>query len=75
MSPTCQIDDAIAEALFAGRAVPDDLAPLTRVVAAFREAARQPVRPTGELAARMATGLFGRPPALTRAGRRPPAGR
>lgn len=53
-----QIDDAAIEALLTGQVVADELAPLARVVATCREAACQPVRPTGELAARMAAGAF-----------------
>lgn len=53
-----EIDDATAEAVLAGRCCAPDLEPLVRVVTTYREMGRRPVRPTGELAARMATGAF-----------------
>lgn len=52
------IDDATAETLLAGRPVDAPLQPLARAVRAYREVAHRPVQPTGELAARMATGAF-----------------
>lgn len=55
------LDDATAEALLAGRDVGHDLEQLRQVVLAYRDAARLPVPPRGELAVRMATGAF-RPP-------------
>lgn len=50
------INDATAEDLLAGRAVPADLEPLATVVRALRDVSRQPVPPSAELAARMAAG-------------------
>jgi hypothetical protein len=52
------IDDATAETLFAGGSVDADLRPLARAVRAYRDVGRQPVHPAGELAVRMATGVF-----------------
>jgi hypothetical protein len=56
MATPREIDDATAEALVAGGTVADDLEPLVRLLRAYREAARQPVRPCPVLATRMATG-------------------
>lgn len=56
------IDDATAEAVLAGHDVADELEPLRRLVVAYRDAARWPVPPRGELAVRMATGAFAPPP-------------
>jgi hypothetical protein len=78
-----QIDDATAEALFAGQPVPPALEPLIAALAAYRRAADRPVRPSRELAAALATGEFAatavpcRPVVWDRdgRGRRPAAGR
>lgn len=58
MNAPYELDDATAEAILAGRAVPGDLEPLARVVAMYRDAARRPVRPRGELAALLVTGAL-----------------
>lgn len=54
-----RIDDATAEAVLAGRAAAPELATLTGMLAACRRVADRPVRPRGELAARLASGGFG----------------
>jgi hypothetical protein len=58
MNAPYELDDATAEAILAGRAVPADLEPVARLVAMYRDAARWPVRPSGELAALLAKGGF-----------------
>lgn len=55
------IDDATAEALLAGGPVDGELQPLARAVRAYRDVGRRPVHPAGELAVRMATGVFTSP--------------
>jgi hypothetical protein len=52
------IDDASAEALLRGAAVPHEMEPLAGFVRAIRSTAGQPVRPSHELAERMASGVF-----------------
>ena len=52
------IDDASAEALLRGAAVPREMEPLAGFVRAIRSTAGQPVRPSRELAERMASGVF-----------------
>jgi len=52
------IDDASAEALLRGAAVPREMEPLAGFVRAIRSTAGQPVRPSRELAERMASGAF-----------------
>ena len=52
------IDDASAEALLRGAAVPREMEPLAGFVRAIRSTAWQPVRPSRELAERMASGVF-----------------
>jgi hypothetical protein len=51
------IDDASAEALLRG-AVPREMEPLAGFIRAIRSTAGQPVRPSHELAERMASGIF-----------------
>jgi hypothetical protein len=53
------LDDASVEAVIEGRLVPSDLYALASVVSVLRETARQPVRPSHELAAFMARGGCG----------------
>jgi hypothetical protein len=53
------LDDASVEAVLRGGTVAPDLVPLVDIVSAIRAAATQPVRPSGELAERMASGVFG----------------
>lgn len=52
------IDDATAEALLAGLPVRSELEQLAQLLQAMHETSRRPVRPTGELAAAMAVGVF-----------------
>ena len=52
------IDDASAEALLRGAAVPREMEPLAGLIRAIRSTAGQPVRPNRELAERMAAGVF-----------------
>jgi hypothetical protein len=52
------IDDASAEALLRGAAVPREMEPLAGFIRAIRSTAGQPVRPSRELAERMASGVF-----------------
>ncbi|SEF10323.1 hypothetical protein [Jiangella alba] len=64
MLPLHLLDEDAVEALLTGRPVTPGLAPLAGAVGQLRAAARQPVRPSEELARRMATGDFsGIPPA------------
>jgi hypothetical protein len=57
-----RIDDATAEALFAGRAVHPDLAALATAVQALRDVSQQPAPPpSAALAAMMAAGAFPAP--------------
>jgi hypothetical protein len=78
MNAPYELDDATAEAILAGRAVPADLEPLARVVAMYRDTARWPVEPRGELAALLVRGAFepaprrGRSAAAARKERRTP---
>ncbi len=53
-----ELDDATVEAVLRGGPVPADLEPLAAAVGALRTLPEQPVRPSAELAARMATGDF-----------------
>lgn len=53
-----ELDDATVEAVLRGGPVPADLEPLATAVGALRALSGQPVRPSDELAARMATGDF-----------------
>lgn len=52
------IDDATAEAVLTGAPVPSELAALDATIEVLRAIPEQPVRPSPELAARMATGDF-----------------
>ncbi len=52
------IDDASAEALLRDAAVPREMEPLAGFIRAIRSTATQQVRPSRELAARMASGVF-----------------
>ncbi|WP_053208242.1 hypothetical protein [Jiangella muralis] len=64
MLPLHLLDEDAVEALLTGRPVTPELAPLAGAVGQLRTAARQPVRPSDELARRLATGDFsGIPPA------------
>lgn len=65
MNTPRQIDDATAETLLRGGPVDAELWPLARAVRAYREVGRQPIEPSGELATRIATGVF-TPPAEER---------
>ncbi|MBB5787913.1 hypothetical protein [Jiangella mangrovi] len=58
MLPLHLLDEDTVEALLAGRPVTPGLAPLAGAVGELRAAARQPVRPSAELAQRMASGDF-----------------
>lgn len=58
MLPLHLLDDDTVEALLAGRPVTPGLAPLAGAVGELRAAARQPVRPSAELAQRLASGDF-----------------
>ncbi|TDD69533.1 hypothetical protein E1262_12905 [Jiangella aurantiaca] len=58
MLPLHLLDEDAVEALLAGRPVTPGLAPLAGAVGQIRAAARQPVRPSAELAQRMASGDF-----------------
>lgn len=58
MNAPRQIDDATAEMLLTGGPVEQEFEALVPVVQAYRALGRQPVAPRGELAARMATGVF-----------------
>ena len=58
MSTRRPLDDASVEAVLRGAQVPPELEPLAGVVQSFRSAAQGPVRPTTELAERMAAGVF-----------------
>ncbi|HEX6235124.1 MAG TPA: hypothetical protein VFZ63_18500 [Jiangellaceae bacterium] len=53
-----ELDDATVEAVLRGGHVPADLEPLAAALGTLRELQEQPVRPSAELAARMATGDF-----------------
>jgi hypothetical protein len=53
-----ELDDATIEALIRGEQVPRELEPLANALNAIRSAPHQPVRPSPELAARMADGDF-----------------
>lgn len=53
-----EIDDATAEAVLRGDDVPAEFEPLVSAIAALRSAPQPPVRPTAELATRMAAGDF-----------------
>jgi hypothetical protein len=58
MPPLREIDDVTAEAVLRGDDVPAHLEPLVTAIAALRATPEQPVRPSAELAARMAAGDF-----------------
>jgi hypothetical protein len=58
MNTLREIDDATAEALLRGGQVDAGLWPLARAVHAYREVGRRPIEPSGELATRIATGVF-----------------
>lgn len=58
MSTRRPLDDASVEAVFRGAQVPPELEVLVGAVQSLRSAAQRPVRPTTELAERMATGVF-----------------
>jgi hypothetical protein len=58
MNTTRQIDDTTAEMLLTGGPVEHEFEALVPVVQAYRALGRQQVAPRGELAARMATGVF-----------------
>ncbi|WP_158603022.1 hypothetical protein [Jiangella rhizosphaerae] len=58
MLPLHLLDEDAVEALLAGRPVTPGLAPLAGAIGQIRAAARQPVRPSDELARRMASGDF-----------------
>ncbi|WP_116946848.1 hypothetical protein [Jiangella endophytica] len=65
MLPLHLLDEDTVEALLTGRPVQPGLAPLAGAVGQIRAASRQPVRPSDELARRMASGDFtGITPAL-----------
>ncbi len=74
MLPLHLLDEDTVEALLTGRPVTPGLAPLAGAVGELRAAARQPARPSAELAQRMAAGDFSGiapvPPALEPHGRR-----
>jgi hypothetical protein len=53
-----ELDDATVEAVLHGGPVPADLEPLAAALGTLRTLPGQPVRPSAELAARMATGDF-----------------
>jgi hypothetical protein len=53
-----ELDDATVEGVLRGGPVPADLEPLAAALSSLRERQEQPVRPSAELAARMATGDF-----------------
>lgn len=53
-----ELDDATVEAVLSGDPVPAELEALAAALGALRALPRQPVRPSKELAARMATGDF-----------------
>ena len=53
-----ELDDATVEAVLGGEPVSAELEPLTAALGALRALPGQPVRPSEELAARMATGDF-----------------
>jgi hypothetical protein len=53
-----EIDDTTVETVLRGGPVPADLEPLTAALGALRALPEQPVRPSDELAARMAAGDF-----------------
>jgi hypothetical protein len=53
-----ELDDATVEAVLSGKLVSAELEPLAAAVGALRALRGQPVRPSEELAARMATGDF-----------------
>ncbi len=58
MSTQRPLDDASIEDVLRGAQVPPELEPLAGVVQSLRSAAQRPVRPTLELAERMAAGVF-----------------
>lgn len=58
MLPLHLLDEDTVEALLTGRPVTPGLAPLAGAVGELRAAARQPARPSAELAQRMAAGDF-----------------
>ncbi|PZF83049.1 hypothetical protein [Jiangella anatolica] len=58
MLPLHLLDEDTVEALLTGRPVTPGLAPLAGAVGAIKAASRQPVRPSAELAQRMASGDF-----------------
>jgi hypothetical protein len=58
MLPLHLLDDDTVEALLTGRPVTPGLAPLAGAVGELRAVARQPVRPSAELAQRLASGDF-----------------
>lgn len=53
-----ELDDATVEAILRGEAVDPELQPLADAIQALRNAPRPPVKPSPELARRMATGDF-----------------
>ncbi|HEX6338050.1 MAG TPA: hypothetical protein VFZ85_13905 [Jiangellaceae bacterium] len=53
-----ELDDATVEAVLSGEPVPAELEPLAEALGTLRALPGQPVRPSEELAARMATGDF-----------------
>ena len=58
MPPLREIDDATAEAVLRGGAVSAEFEPLVTALTALRATPELPVRPSTELAARMAAGDF-----------------
>jgi hypothetical protein len=58
MHAYCELDDATVEAVLSGETVAAEFEPLAAAVGALRALPGQPVRPSDELAARMATGDF-----------------
>lgn len=58
MHPQPRLDDAPVEAVLRGGPVPADVEPLASALGTLRDLPEQPVRPSAELATRMATGGF-----------------